>query len=205
MFLVCDSESSGLPKYSVAADDPSQPRLVEISAVLLDFDGKEIDRLHHIIKPIDWPLEDEAFVKNMQDAEAIHGISLEKMKAEGVPLMIAHDDWERLYSRCQYLVGYNIWHDWKVIRGEWRRIGQTVPFRDRQGICMMKAARKVLGGRNPKLSVAVEKILGREHNFAHRSDADLAATIDLFHALGQRGQVEIDDQPESKQPKELAA
>ena len=207
MYLLMDTETTGLSFYGSEhpADAPYQPRMCSIACALLDAEYNQIGGFSSLVQPGDWPLEDPRFAQNMEQAKAIHGLSIEMLQAEGRQIVDLHMQWQDLYDKATYVAGYNVWFDHKIVRGEWKRIGHPIPFRDRQGICLMKASRKAIGGRNPKLAVAVETILGRQHENSHRSDADLAATVELFRVLHARGETAIDDQPEAKPAKDLAA
>jgi DNA polymerase III epsilon subunit-like protein len=201
MYLLCDVETSGLPLFGAdnPADAPWQPRMASIAAALLDENGIVIDRFDHLIKPTDWPLDNEQFVKNMENAQQIHGLAIERLQTEGVPLMTAHDDWQRLYDKCQYFVAYSAPFDHKIVRGEWKRLGHPIPFREKQFMCLMKAARPLCGlNKNPKLGQAVQILLGKEHTTAHTAAGDVDVSIELHRYLKERDALVIEDQPEAK-------
>lgn len=49
--LFVDTETTGLPQWNLPADDPSQPRVVDLAGLLCDADGKEVGRFESIVKP----------------------------------------------------------------------------------------------------------------------------------------------------------
>lgn len=213
-YLIWDVETTGLPVYSAPADADYQPRMCSIAAALVEEDGSIEKQFYHLIKPEGWPLDDARFVANMDQArDKAHGLTFEKLEAEGIPVAQAYEEWTPFHEQASYVVGFNVWFDHKVTRGEWKRLGHPIPFRDKQGICLMKSStdlcaieRKAPGGgfKFPKLGEAVQILLGREHDRAHSADGDLSATIELFRYLHAKGTLVIEDQPEAKNKPEAA-
>src|SRR5512137_2482859 len=76
--LYFDTETTGKANFRAPADDPSQPRLVQLGALLTNDDGKEIAALNLIVKPNGWTVPAEA--------AAVHGITTERATNEGVDL-----------------------------------------------------------------------------------------------------------------------
>lgn len=200
--LVHDSETTGLPLYGAAhpADAPYQPRMCALAMALVDQESREVlDRASFLVQPDGWPVDDETFAKNMAGAEAIHGLSLDKLLAEGTPLVQVHEVWQDFYARSDYLCAFSWLFDFKVIRGECKRLGHPIPFRDKKGFCLMKASAMHLYNRQRvKAVVACKEILGREHTRAHTADGDLDVNIDLFRFFAERELVELEHQPEAK-------
>lgn len=200
--LLIDTETTGIPFYGAdnPADAPWQPRMCALSMALLDGKANQVGRFDCLIKPEDWPLDDERFVGNMEQArEKAHGLTIERLQAEGIPLADAHARWNELYAKADLVCGYNVWFDHKIVRGEWRRLGHPIPFRDKQAICLMKAARPLCGlSKNPKLGEAVKILLGRDHTAAHTAGGDVDASIELFRHMQAREALVAEDQPEAK-------
>jgi DNA polymerase III epsilon subunit-like protein len=202
--LIVDTETTGLPFYGAdnPADAPWQPRMCSIAMALITEKEKDvtIDKYHCLIRPEGWPLDDERFVANMEQArEKAHGLTLEDLMKDGVPIAEAHAKWQEFYAKARFVCGYNVWFDHKIIRGEWRRLGHPIPFREKQAICLMKAARPACGlGKNPKLGEAVKLLLNREHGAAHTAAGDVEVCIDLYLLFHELEQIHPEDQPEAK-------
>lgn len=208
--LIFDTETTGLPFYGSQhpADADYQPRMCSIAMALVDDEGAVVRRYESLIKPVGWPLDNELFVKNMDQArEKAHGLTFERLEAEGRPIEDVADVWDNLYSGAEFVAGYNIWFDHKIARGELKRLGRPIPFRDKKGFCLMKASTDICkiprmqpGGGNkfPKLAEAVEIILKRKHERAHDARGDLDATIELYQWFAKEGLIAPEDQPEAR-------
>ncbi len=142
-------------------------------------------------------MDNTEFMSNLAEAERVHGLSLERLETEGLPIDAIHAAWTRIYAQSQFVSGFNIWFDHKIVRGEFARLGYPIPFRDKPGICLMKAARQQIGTR-VNLSRACELILGKSHEGAHDAAADVDATVELFRYFLRIGGLSIDEQPEAR-------
>ena len=61
MILFYDTETSGIPRWDLPADDPAQPRIVQIAALAVDdFDNTEKSRYEAIVKPEGWTIAEGA-------------------------------------------------------------------------------------------------------------------------------------------------
>jgi DNA polymerase III epsilon subunit-like protein len=74
---VFDTETTGFPLFKEPSDDPRQPHLVDIAALLHDELGNLVDSFEAIIRPDGWTIPDEA--------AAIHGITNEMAMDMGIP------------------------------------------------------------------------------------------------------------------------
>jgi DNA polymerase III epsilon subunit-like protein len=199
VFLV-DTETTGLPKYGFPADAPCQPRMCSVSMALLSDEGDELKRYTALVRPESWPLDDREFMASFEHASKVaHGLTVERLHDEGVPIAEIYGHWPGFYGEADVVCGFNVWFDHKILRGEWKRLGHPVPFREKQGICLMKAARPLCGlSKSPKLSEAVRILLDREHGTAHTADGDVDVSIDLYRYLLSRDALTREDQPGAK-------
>lgn len=183
--LAFDLETTGIFDFKLPADDPSQPRVVEIAAVLCDDAGSEVDRYRSIIKPDGWTIPDHV--------ARIHGITTQIAIDSGRPMAEALDAFDALLARAGLLMAFNIKFDDKGIRSERRRLGRPDGFGSIPIFCCMRGAtpvcrlpKKTKGGygefKAPKLTEAVQMLLGREHVGAHGALADALATKDIYFA-----------------------
>lgn len=190
MILAFDLETTGVYDFKLPADDPAQPRVVEIAAVLCDDAGSEVDSYGSIIKPDGWTIPEYV--------AKIHGITTAIAMEQGRPIAEALDAFDALLARAGLLIAYNLKFDDKGLRSERRRLGRPDGFGTVPVFCCMKGAtplcklertvkQKKAGFdkgqyKTPKLSEAVQILLGREHVGAHGALADAAATKDIYFA-----------------------
>ncbi|TXH35261.1 MAG: 3'-5' exonuclease [Rhodospirillaceae bacterium] len=195
--LVFDVETTGLPNYRLPFDDPSQPRVASIAAILVDGDGAEISTLEALISPDGWEMP--------ADLEKLHGLSTDILKADGRPVAEVLNDFAAAVEQCDLLVAYGIQFDLKLVRGEWVRAGLPSRGKRLPEFCVMKAvtpickmpptekmlAAGINGPKTPKLAEAIKIIFGEEMDGAHRAIHDVRATIRLFHHLKTLGLVNV--------------
>ena len=90
MILFFDTETTGLPRFKEPSDDSRQPHLIQIAALLCDFNGNDVETLSTIVKP-----GDNAVMES--EAYAAHGISLAR-------------------ARATEIVGHNVSFDKRIMR-----------------------------------------------------------------------------------------
>ena len=184
-----DTETSGIPRWDLPADDPSQPHIVELAAILCDDQtAGVIGKYTEIVKPDGWTIP--------EGAAKVHGITTERAVAEGRPIAEVLDAFDALLARAQLLVAFNLRFDDKLLRGARRRLGRPDGFGTIPVFCCMKGATplckikptkkmrdvKYFDYKTPRLSEAVKILLGRDHLGAHGAMADALATKDIYFA-----------------------
>lgn len=176
--LFYDTETNGLPRWDLAADDPAQPRLVDLGAILCDADtGAELARFESIVRPDGWTIG--------ADMVKIHGITQAIAMRVGKPVDQVLDAFDLLERRANTIATYNLRFDEKVMRGERRRLGRPDGFGMIPVFCCLKGARalcKLPKGKPPKLAEAFEILVGRKHEGAHRAIVDARAAADIYFA-----------------------
>lgn len=189
MIIFFDTETTGIPRWDLPADHKSQPRIVDIGAVLCDQEGAEIERFESIVKPDGWTVA--------EGAAKVHGITTEIALEQGRPIAEVLDGFDALASRATLIVAFNIRFDDKLLRGERRRLGRpdgfgTVPvfccMKGATPLCKMPPTTKMKSAgfdkfKTPKLTEAFQILLEREHKNAHRALADALATKELYFAM----------------------
>ena len=188
--LLCfyDTETTGKPNWKEPSDSPTQPHLVELAAVLVDSETREIvDRLHHIIKPDGWIIED--------DVIAIHGITNERAHAEGYPESFATVAFSNFHARAGKRIGHSEQFDARIMRIAHKRyLGAEMAdeFKAAPAECTCWLARPVCaipnpgkrsGIKLPTLSEAYLSLTGKPHDGAHGAMADTLACMEVYFAL----------------------
>ena len=184
MFLVFDTETTGLPLWREPSDHPDQPHIVDIACSLFDRTGLETARFDTIINP-GVPIADEV--------AAIHGITTEIAERDGIDPAQAHREFMAMLRDAEVVVGHNVSFDLRMVRILASRVtGQKwdcplpefCTMRRTTNLCRIPSskARHPQDWKWPKLTEAVKHLFGEELPEAHRArpDCDAAARI-FFH------------------------
>lgn len=186
MFLIFDTETTGLPKRWDApiSDTDNWPRCVQIAWQLHDSMGNLIERDSFLIQPEGYNIP--------FDSEQIHGISTELAKEQGISIQEGLDRFQNVLQKTKYVVGQNVGFDINIMGCEFYRYGienhlTQLPVLD---TCTEKTALlcKIPGGRGgkfklPTLTELHQHLFGTEFNEAHNATADVEATTRCFLEL----------------------
>lgn len=180
MKLFFDTETSGKANFKLPATHPSQPRLVQLAAVLTTNACEEISHANILVQPCGWGIE--------PDAEAVHGISNEHARDCGIPVMGALSIFYHMASRAESFHAFNYEFDSMIMAGEYHHAGKTNPLLlpDKGWLCEMKTMTPICklppgfrGGdyKWPKLQEAYFHCFKKEFDEAHDALADVRAMI----------------------------
>ena len=165
MNLFFDTETSGLPLFREPSDDPRQPHLMQLAAILADDDGTEVDTFSTIVKPYDGCIvHPEAF--------NAHGISLERAMDEGMDGKQVADRFFAMIFDAGQAIGHNVSFDIRIMRIHAARAAGfkwdcPVPH-----FCTMRAATPILNlPPTPKMVAA---------GFNRAKSANLGECIEYF-------------------------
>lgn len=188
MILYLDCETDGLWKDGLPADHPSQPNIVQLSALLTNINNVPRGQLDVIIKP-----EEGREIPKV--ASDIHGITTAVAHEYGVPLLAALACFNGLAAAADRVVAYNTGFDLRCVKRAFSQVNRP----DRlpaEAACVMMMARDVVqlpsdfpGGeyRWPKLGVTYQHLFGQALEGAHNSWADVLATQRIYLELKRRG------------------
>ncbi len=196
MFLVFDTETTGLPKNDNAplTDFDNWPRMVQLAWQIHDDQGRFVENHNYLVQP-------EGFEIPIA-AKMVHGISTEHAMKHGKPLNEVLDIFMQSAAKAKYLVGHNIKFDLNVLGCEFLRSGRENPLRRWQIIdtCTEKTADfcQLPGGKNgkfkfPKLEEIHQILFGEKFDSAHNASADVEATARVFLELVRRGVIDEND------------
>ena len=202
MFLIFDTETTGLPKNDKAplTDFDNWPRLVQLAWQLHDDKGRLVENYNLLVKP-------EGFVIPI-DAKMVHGISTEHATKYGLPLHEVLDSFLKSAEKAKYFVGHNIDFDLCVVGCEFLRDRGSNPLLawPRVDTCTEKTAEfcKLPGGKGgrfklPKLNEFHEILFGSKFDSAHNASADVQATARVFLELLRIGVLGRNEMPEKEQ------
>lgn len=184
VYLVFDTETTGLFDFKLPADDPSQPRLASVAFIIADKDGRAISTRKSYIKPEGWEMS--------EGAGAVNGLTTEFLAEVGISVSEILDDYTSLIREGLIAVAFNAQFDCKMMRSELRRAGRNDLFEDTRNICVMRGLApyrddglKITGG-FVKLSVACE-FFGIINESAHDALSDAEAARCLLERMIRDG------------------
>lgn len=106
--LFFDTETTGLPLFKEPSEDPRQPHIVQLAALLVDLDTrKTVASMDVIVRPNDWTIPEEV--------SKIHGITQEHALDVGIPEDIAVGMFMELW-RGRPRVAHNEQFDARILR-----------------------------------------------------------------------------------------
>ncbi len=189
MFLVFDTETTGLPKSFKAplTDFDNWPRLVQLAWQLHDEKGNLIEVKNYIVKP-------EGFEIPFQ-AEKIHGISTERAHKDGKDLTWVLEEFNKSLQKTNYLVGHNVEFDINILGCEYLRKSVSSPLLDLEPVDTKNESTEycaIPGGRGgkfkwPNLAELHNKLFSEGFDEAHNASADVVATARCFLELVRLG------------------
>ena len=195
MFLIFDTETTGLPKNFRApvSDSDNWPRLVQLAWQLNDNNGKLISNNSHIIKPTNFSIP--------FNSEKIHGISTEVAIQKGKEINEVLEEFENDLIKSKYIIGHNINFDINIIGAEHFRkkfkstIEEKIKIDTAQiskSYCNLKGG---FGGglKMPKLIEMYECLFKEKFSDAHDASYDVNATAKSFFKLVEVGEYQNDD------------
>lgn len=189
MYLIIDTETSGLFDFRAPADAEGQPRLASVAMLFCDDKLRLVAAHSMLVRPDGWEMPAEA--------EQINGLSTEFLRDNGECVDLALEAYAGAIEDGYVVVAHNAQYDTKVMRGEFRRVGRPDLFAQTRKVCTMQALTDICaipsprgrGFKWPKLSEAVERVLKREHVNAHGCLADAMACLDLARWLDAQGRL----------------
>ena len=190
MFLIFDTETTGLPKIENAplTDFDNWPRMVQLAWQVHDERGRLVENHNYIVYPDDYEIP--LIVKS------VHGITTKYAQTHGRPLDEVLDIFLASASKAQYLVGHNINFDLNILGCEFLRRKGENPLGNWQVVDTMSekvtSFCQLPGGRNgkfksPRLEELHQILFGAKFTDAHNAAADVEATARVFLELLRRG------------------
>jgi DNA polymerase-3 subunit epsilon len=107
--LFYDTETTGLPLWNEPSEDPRQPHIVQLAALLVDLDTR---KLHG---SIDLTVLHDGWQSEPKALEA-HGITAEHANKIGVPEWLALGLFLELWTRADVRIGHNESFDARIVR-----------------------------------------------------------------------------------------
>ena len=186
MFLIFDTETTGLPKRWKApiSDTDNWPRCVQIAWQLHDQNGVMVSNKEFIVSPEGFTIPYES--------EQIHGISTQLATDKGIPLREVLNHFQSDLKQTKYVVGHNVSFDLNIMGAEFFREKVATQLNSLPVIdtCTELTATlcQLPGGRGGKfkLPTLTELYVFLFHSSfaeAHNASADVEATTRVFLEL----------------------
>jgi len=187
-----DTETTGLPLFSEPSEDPRQPHIVQLAAILVDLDSKKtVQSIDLVIKPHGWVITPEI--------TEIHGITQEYAMDVGV----SEDDAASILIDMvgnRLRIGHNEQFDARIIRIAAKRyFGEVVADTWKSGeaectarlstkLCNLPPTEKMIAAKKnfnktPNLTEAYTHFFGKGFDDAHTAMADVLACRDVYFAV----------------------
>ena len=188
MFLIFDTETTGLPKKWKAplTDFDNWPRMVQLAWQCHDLEGNFLFAKNHVIKPEGYTIP--------KDVEELHGISTEIASEKGIPLKDALIDFVEDVKKAKFIVGHNVEFDINIVGSELLRCGLEEIITSAPQLCTkiesteFCAIRNKSGGiKSPTLTELHLKLFKVPFAEAHNAAADVEATSRCFLELVRVG------------------
>lgn len=184
--FVTDTESTGLPDWHAPSESEHQPHLCEIAAILLDDDtGEVLAAFDTLIKPDGWVI--------LPEMTEIHGITMERAMAEGIPEKLALEQAIALWRQADRRVCHNEVFDARMYRIGIKRFWPGTPeevdafaeeWSKAERYCTMRTSTKRATGRKfQKLTEAHEHFVGKPLEGAHEALYDALGCARLYMML----------------------
>lgn len=184
LLLAFDCETTGIFEWKLPSDDPCQPHLVQIGAVLVDEDTRlQKTELNEIIRPDGWEWDETC------EAFQVHGITFERAMDEGIPEAEALDMFIELYRQAPLRISHNTTFDNRAIRCALKRYRPDLisddEWKDKSRYyCTLINSRKAIGGKSGHtLSEMYEYFTGNPLEDAHNALADTRACLEIYWHL----------------------
>lgn len=186
--LIFDSETTGKALWKEPADDPRQPRIVQLGAILYDDERRVVAEMNLVVRPDGWTVPAEA--------AAIHGFTTERAGAVGVRIRGVLALFLALAERADVVVAHNLAFDRMMVEIEIARrpaeeLARLVEvWRAKRKFCTMEESTEVLRlpgffGKYkwPSLAEAHRHYLGVGFEGAHDAMADVRACAAVYFAM----------------------
>ena len=186
MFLIFDTETTGLPKNWNApfTDIDNWPRCVQIAWQLHDKYGELIEQKDFLIKPEGYNIP--------YDVEQVHGISTQLAEEKGEDLETVLRLFNEVLAKSTFVVGQNVKFDLNIMGCEFHRMELATNLNDlpvldtcteiTANLCQIKGGR---GGKfkYPTLTELHQFLFQAPFGEAHNATADVEATTRCFLEL----------------------
>ncbi len=196
LILCYDTETTGLPLFDIPSEDPRQPHMAQLAAVLFEEKSREVvASIDLVIHPTTWTIPDEV--------SAIHGITTKRALEVGVFERTALSLFDELWKVADKRLAYNESFDARIMRIAYKRYRndqEADAWKAGPAICAARLATPIVNmapteamvatGRKhakmPKLSEAFQYFTGQPLQNAHSAIVDVRAAMLVYFMILDR-------------------
>ena len=187
MFLVFDTETTGLPKKwnAPVTDTDNWPRMVQLAWQCHDIEGNFLFAKNHVITPEGYTIP--------EDVVAVHGITTEIAHEKGIQLKDALLDFMADVAKSKFTIGHNVNFDLNIVGCELIRCQMEQSMSSHASLCTMIESKVHCDLRrngqlkNPTLTELHIKLFTVPFEEAHNAAADVLSTTRCFLELVRVG------------------
>jgi DNA polymerase III epsilon subunit-like protein len=187
MYVVFDTETTGLAQFGKPPTDALQPKLVQLAAVLFNDNDTEIACLSTIVQPEGWVIPEQAF--------KVHGITTQRAVEQGISLRTTAELFGEFLDIADTVVAHNVHYDVLVMRHNVSLLGHTGDIFEGKTIhCTKNASTNILkikkpngGYKWPTLTEAHTYFFNADFSGAHSALEDTRACARVYQELKKFG------------------
>lgn len=188
--LFYDTETTGLPLWKEPSGDPRQPHLVQLAALLVDLEMRQVvEELDLLIKPEGWIIPD--------DVVAVHGITTAHALEHGIHESTALDRFMALHELADERIAHVESFDARLLRialkryrddaaaDAWKAGPSQCTAKLSSPICQLPLKKPSPWSKfkTPNLTEAFEFFTGGPMAGAHSAMADTRACMTVFFGV----------------------
>jgi DNA polymerase-3 subunit epsilon len=177
MYLFFDTETTGFVDKSLPLEDESQPKLLQLGAILADESLEIRSSINLYVKHPDFTIDESG------GAFKVNGITQEHIEKFGVSLEVALSVFYSLHRLASFIVAHNHEFDAGIMACngfEATYVGLDIAKMPEK-LCTQKMARDI--GVNGRLTDMYKHFTGKELKAAHTAIADAKACYDIFKIM----------------------
>lgn len=191
-YVLFDTETTGLKNKYQAMGHKSQPKIVQLAAILADEELNELSSMNVIVAPNGRYERDESHHSGYAPKSfAAHGITYTRAETEGVTTQLALGMFQQMCELAQVYICHNTEYDEFVVQSEAISVdvGLELPAK---GFCSMKNTTQICkipgnyGFKWPTLTELHTFLFGVGFDKAHNALYDIRATMKCLVELRRR-------------------
>jgi DNA polymerase-3 subunit epsilon len=198
MKLFYDFETTGLPDWHTPSDDPIQPHILQMAAVLTEDDLAPISSVNLLVKPDGWEIPDEITVLTGITPERAASAGLPEKQVAAVLLnlwrdgagieRIAHN--EPFDARIMRIALKRYWKD-EDLMDRWKTAPRFCTLNKSKALINLPPTDRMVeagvkGPKSPSLAEAHLFFTGKPLENAHDAMGDVVGLIEVYRHLQER-------------------